>query len=254
MKRALILAAIAVVVVASGAMAQTEPLFLDSGNSPGEAPTGTGTLWDQTTACGGGSPASQLFPDFANSVLQAADDFVVPMGTSWTLERVFNQGSFFGGGGIGPFDSVIIQVFADAGGLPGAMVCEETGLASAGGTSDPNLDVTLDGTCVLTEGTYWMSMMVSMDFVPFGQYAWTVDAVGFGSEFAWQDPDGLIGGPCTPSWGLGITTCGIGATSPDLCFGIDGTEGGVPTMPLGGYVALLGLMALIGLVVLRRAF
>lgn len=210
---------------------------------------GQNNLYDQTNACSDGV-ASQQFPDFGDSRLQAADDFTVPAGATWTLERVYNQGLF---SVAGPFDSVIVEIYDNTGpgGLPGGLYCQETGLTSAGGTSDPNLDVTLDGSCVVGEGTWWVSVLTDQDFGVAGQWFWAQNASNNGSEYAFQDPDGLVGTSC-PSWGLGSTTCGVGLAS-DLCVGIDGTVGvPVPSMPVLGLVTLLAALLLVGLMMTRR--
>ena len=96
-----------------------------------------------------------------------------------------------------------------------------------------------------------------MSFAESGQWFWSSNATGYGSEFFFQDPDGLVGNPCS-SWGLGITDCGVGATFPDLCFGIgglandDGTEP-IPTVSPFGAIVLVLLLAAVSLLYSRRS-
>ena len=121
-----------------------------------------------------------------------------------------------------PSTTVFVEFYAadGAGGLPGTLLCSENGLTNNGAA--PSIDVTLTTPCILSGGSYWVSVMAVMPFAPNGQWAWTVNDSSNGSEFAWRDPDGLTGNPCV-TWGLGITTCGIGADFPDLCFALSGT-------------------------------
>jgi hypothetical protein len=219
------------------------------GDGIGGAP---GVLWDQGQACGGNGPASQRFPDFGDAVIQSADDFDVPDGVTWAIESVGAGGTFFNANpDNGPIDAVIVQIWSDAGGLPDTMLCEEVG---ANELADPDMGLTLSGDCTakLDPGTYWLSVMAEMPFVPAGQLAWLPNDSTNGNEFAFQDPGGLTGNPCT-TWGAGITDCGIGASFPDLCFVVNGVEQpiGPPPNPLEiptlGQVGLgLLLLSLLG--------
>ena len=90
-----------------------------------------------------------------------------------------------------------------------------------------------------------------------GQWFWSTNATGFGSEFAFRDPDELLGpGPCT-NWGLGQTTCGIGTTHPDMCLGIGGAGGDcceppVPAVGTIGAVVMMLVLMTISFFYLRR--
>jgi hypothetical protein len=223
---------------------------------------GGGSLYDQSNACGGNGPASQQFPDFGNNVIQSADDFTVPAGFQWTITGAMAAGAFFNANpNNGPIAAVVVQIWSDAAGLPDALLCQESG---ANGSVDPNTSLTLAGACAaimpLTEGTYWISIMAQMNFAPSGQYAWVPNNSTNGAQFAFQDPAGLTGNPCT-TWGAGISTCGVGSSFPDMCFALDGTEEPVaPDVPiievptLGQFGIALLVLALLGLGVssLRR--
>ena len=185
---------------------------------------GTGVvIFSQNNDCSGNGPASQLFPDFADAMLQSADDFVIPVGDEWIIDAVVVSGTFFNANpDSGPIDGVLVQFWTDNAGLPGTMICEELGFNNA---PEPEMRIDLAGACLaafpLTEGTYWVSMAAIMEFAPSGQWAWNANDSTNGAEFAVQDPAGLLGGPCV-SWGSGLATCGIGATFPDLCFAFEG--------------------------------
>ena len=101
---------------------------------------------------------------------------------------------------------VTVGIYASdgPGGLPGSLVCSETGLTSGG--AGATIDVWLDGSCLLSTGSYWLSVYPVMSFADFGQWFWSSNGSGHGSEFAFQDPDSLVGDTCT-TWGLGNTDC-----------------------------------------------
>ena len=213
-------------------------------------------IFEQYDSCTGSGVASQQFPDFGDAVLQSADDFNISGGTQ-VLNQVVALGTF---SVAGPLGDVTIEIYDDdgAGGLPGTLLCSEVGLVSSGVGSE--VDVALDGSCSLASSTYWISVLPVMSFADFGQWFWSSNASGFGSQFAFQDPDGLLGNPCV-SWGLGIDTCGVGGTStfPDLCFGI-GAEGGgtgdggggVPAVGTTGAIVMLLVVMAISFFYLRR--
>ncbi len=215
-----------------------------------------GNLFDQSNACNPTGPASQRFPDFANAVLQSADDFTVPAGLEWDITTVNAAGIFFGANpNNGPISAVEVQIWSAAGNLPATQLCAESGTNEL---ADPDMSLTLSGACAaimpLGEGQYFVSMMAVMPFAPSGQWAWGSNNSTNGAEFAFQDPDALLGaGPCN-TWGAGGTTCGIAAGANDMCFSMDGTEaaGGlpvvtVPTLDQVGFFALFAALAALGI-------
>ena len=224
------------------------------------APVIDNPIFEQYADCTGSGAASQQFPDFADAVLQSADDFDVS--GDQTLNQVVGIGSF-GNPPAADLLSVTIEVYDGdgPGGLPGTLLCSETGLVPAGGNAEPTIEVALDQSCTLGTGEYWMSVLPVMNFgggAP-GQWFWSSNATGFGSEFAFRDPDELLGpGPCN-TWGAGQTTCGIGTTFPDLCMGIgavdtggDGDPTGTPAVGTTGVIVMLLVVMAISFFYLRR--
>lgn len=244
--RSVLVAAVLVMVEVTSAQAQLSVVAPASGQ-PGEQPPvpANGFLVDQTNACDLGV-ASQQFPDVTNLRLQAADDFVVPPGELWRIRRVVAPGIF---SLTGPFNSVSVEIYnADGtGGLPGTLACSDTGLASANGGSSPGLDVTLSGTCHLSAGVYWVSSFVVMNLTGSGQWFWNSNNSTNGSQFAFEDADGLVPVPACSSWGLGQTTCGLATPFPDLCFAIEGDRIGEPVPALSNISLLLLTLALVAL-------
>jgi hypothetical protein len=210
-------------------------------------------FFEQYEACDGTGAASQQFPDFGDSVLQSADDFSVS-GTT-VLNQVVALGSF---SAAGPLDNITFEVYDRDGpdNLPGTLLCSEVGLVSTG--AGPEMNIALDGSCELGSGNYWLSVYPVMGFGSNGQWFWSSNATGFGSEWAFRDPDGLTGNPCT-DWGLGQSVCGVGTTHPDLCFGIgeepqggDGGGGDVPAVGTIGAILMLLVVMAISFFYLRR--
>lgn len=181
-------------------------------------------LWNQFDPTVGPAVASQRFPDFGNSVLQSADDFEVPTGETWSIEAVMTRGAFFNGNpDNGPIPFVNVIFYENNSGMPGNVIgaCDYPSLAPAD-TADPNISVSLSTPCVLEEGHYWVSVMALMPFTPNGQWSWsTVDFTTL-NEWQFQDPDSLVGNPCT-TWGAGEADCSIGgSTVLDLQFQLFG--------------------------------
>ncbi|MEW5988930.1 MAG: hypothetical protein AB1791_20080 [Chloroflexota bacterium] len=108
---------------------------------------------------------------------QAADDFVVPAGETWTIGTVYVGGVYFNGAG--PTPLVDVYFYNDSSGLPGIEVYANTNSAAftdAGGS----LTIDLSGSpAVLTSGTYWVSVRADMDFATGGQWGWTERTVQF---------------------------------------------------------------------------
>ena len=184
-------------------------------------------------------------------MLQSADDF--PVGYAAEIEQVVALGSFSLDGPLGP---VTVEFYAGdgPGGLPGTLVCSEVGVDNYG--TGPVMDLGVQRGCVLQPGTYWVSVYPVMSFTDFGQWFWSSNGSGYGSEFAFRDPDGLVGNPCT-DWGLGQTDCGVGTTYPNLCFGIgeirgDGDMPGVPAVGTAGSVVLLLVLLTVSAYLLKQ--
>src|SRR5690606_16444180 len=155
-----------------------------------------------------------LFPDY---VVQAADDFVVPAGTTWNVTQVFAAGQYNSGGG--PALGVNVYIYADAGGEPGSEVAAFTdlGFTTSGVAA---MTVNLPAPVVLPEGTYWLSVQPVMDFSIDGYWSWWTEGVQIGASAQWRNPEDGWGTGCT-DWNP-ITSC-WNDEDPDLTFQIYGT-------------------------------
>ena len=180
----------------------------------------TEVLYDQTgnTTTSGALAIYDLDGPAAWAV-QAADDFVVPVGETWSVESIFAGG--FYAVSVNPPQGVNVFIYADNGGLPGDELYAYPELTP---TADVAGDLTLDlpTPATLTEGTYWVSVQPRMDFFGDGRWFWLTESVQMNSEFAWRNPGNGYGTGCT-DWGSG-SDCGF--TNPDLTFRILGERSG----------------------------
>lgn len=181
------------------------------------SPAGGDVLYDQYDNDSGTGIVSQDF-ETANDGFdnQGADDFVVPGGETWSVTQVDVAGAYFNG--FGPADSFNVYFYADAGGLPGALVTSQLGLAYSNAAAAV---IPLTTPVMLTAGTYWVSVQARMDLTVGGEWGWETRTVQANSPAAWQNPNDGFATGCT-TWGDMQTCVGFG---PDLVFRLHGTNG-----------------------------
>ncbi|RKY54933.1 MAG: hypothetical protein DRP93_04400 [Candidatus Neomarinimicrobiota bacterium] len=197
-------------------------------------------LYSQMNSDNGTSYASQEFPDFGNSRLQSADDFIVPTG-GWDIERV----EVLSPGNGDPTSTFIVEIFADNAGIPGVLLHSQIGLPFT--EINQLFSIPLTSPIQLAEGHYWISVMIDQSFSPYGQWYWQPHAGSqINNEFANQDPDQLLGGTWPVTWGSGSSTIG-GRVSYDFCFALYGP----PPIPISNWAIYFGIF-LIGLFVIFR--
>lgn len=143
------------------------------------------------------STPSQLFVDFGGALVQSSDDFVVPEGNTWTIDKIFAGGGANGGP---TFSSVTVVLYEDAGGLPGSEIYNSGSLVPSSEPTSPNIILDLPEAQVLESGSYWLSVYVTLPFNPGGrQWFWSTQSTVIGNEAAFQDPFNLFGTGAT-SW------------------------------------------------------
>lgn len=219
-------------------------------------------LYDQTdNAASNGVPDQDFEPAFDIYDAEAADDFVVPAGTSWTVDQVRTVGTTGTAGGAKV--NVIFYANSAGGGdpdLPGAAVpgCSYSSLQPV--DTAGSFTVSLPTACNLPAGTYWVSVQAIQSFASNGQHFWSNRSVQTGSESVWRNPGGGFATtvPCTSF--RPQTACGVGGgVSPDLLFQVWGTQVSTaapvaaPSMDRYGLV-LMGLLlaAVAGFSLTRR--
>src|SRR5438128_3281971 len=151
---------------------------------------------------------------------EAADNFVVPGGQTWTITEVDIRSPV----GFPTPTSFAVNFYTDNGsGLPGTQVYTASGLAVTG---NPDYVITLTTPAVLSSGTYWVSAVGTITGTNWYWEGRSVTSNGFAT--AWRNPGGGYGLGCT-DWAR-LQDC-IGVSWPDQMFRIVGTSGGGTPTP-----------------------
>ena len=206
----------------NGNVSHTLPRFV----FPHHSPNGGGVLFDQSGAAVNGAPSQNFESTFDQYDSQGADDFVVTDAAGWTVSAFNFQVSATSDPSSATYDIVVLP---DAGGLPGASpVCSYPAAAGVLDGSNTALSVTLPSPCVLSQGTYWIEMVVNLDFLVGGQVFWSDFSSGSGANSKWQNPGGGFGTTCS-TWS-DLATCGstspVGGGQTAFLFQVVGTVGG----------------------------
>ncbi|HEV3473741.1 MAG TPA: Ig-like domain-containing protein, partial [Actinomycetota bacterium] len=162
---------------------------------------------------------------------EAADDFEVPAGATWTIATVEVAGQYHS-----PNDrpsSVNVRIYRDATGLPGTSVEEWPNLQPTGGFGSPNFSnfsIPLPDAPPLGAGRYWISVQVNL--VSGQHWFWRNRSATTLNPAAWRNPGGAWETPCE-NWGQRAATCApsgdLAATDPDQVFRLLGASGGNQT-------------------------
>jgi hypothetical protein len=185
------------------------------------SPSGGTVLYDQSGTPANGFPSQNFESSFDQYDAAGADDFVVTDAGGWDVSS-FNFQATVGDPSTATYD---INVYPDAGGLPGAStVCNYSGIPGVFDGTLTSLSVALPSTCHLPQGTYWVSMIANLDFAVGGQLFWSGDfRTGLGADAAWQNPGGGFGLGCT-TW-TDNATCGAGSGMTAAEFQVVGAVG-----------------------------
>jgi hypothetical protein len=192
------LVAAAAFMVAPAAGAASVPSIAGKG-TVGAAPQSIGgeVIYDQNDNDTGTAVSSQNFEtEFDAYDNSGADDFTLTA-TRTKVTHVVVTGTYYNG--YGPAVSETVTFYKDAGGLPGARITRRTrtGTDSAGsfvirlGKRGPRLHA----------GTYWLGVVVNMDFYAGGQWGWETRTVQSGNPAAWRNPGDGFGTGCK-RWGV----------------------------------------------------
>lgn len=178
-------------------------------------------LHDQSTAALGTRP-SQFFTDF-NALAQSADDFTVPAGQTWTIERVNTQGAV---NGAPVLNSAFVVIYQDASGAPGAEVYNSGSLLPTSGTANANMQVALTTPATLPAGKYWISVYARVAFAGANQWFWRTTGTVKGTQGYFKDPANLFGRGAI-NWTAQSTA--FGGVQTDMIFTLFGKGAGAPT-------------------------
>lgn len=196
-----------------------------SGEGGGFVPTDPGAVVDltltQATPAGNGTPSQEFEAAFSAYDTEAADDFIIPAGGARSIVSVDIIGTSSIGGTAGA--DVIMNVYDDAGGSPGALVFTETfvGANTAAGAFS-----LVSATCPpLPPGGYWISVISDNDFGGGGgQWFWSTSTDDLtGNPWMVQNPGNGFGTGCT-TWSSGAACGFAGSTGPGLLMTINLSE------------------------------
>jgi uncharacterized repeat protein (TIGR01451 family) len=195
---------------------------------PHHSPNGSGVLYDQSGSAVNGAPSQNFESSFDQYDAQGADDFVVTDAGGWTVTGFNFQISATSDPSSATYD---VFVLPDAGGVPGASpVCSAPAAAGVLGGGNTTLSVTLPSACSLSAGTYWVEMVVNLDFLAGGQVFWSDFGGGSGSNAKWQNPGQGFGSGCA-TWSdmascVSSSGSAVGGGQPAFLFQVVGTTGG----------------------------
>jgi hypothetical protein len=152
---------------------------------------------------------------------QAADDFVVPAGSSsWAIHRIEVVGLYSGSGIL--VNSVNVQFYSNAAGLPGTLISSQTVVPSIG-LSGGNFVLDLNPPVTLAPGTYWISVQANLNGNPdpsWDQWLWRERVVQSNNPAAWQNPGNGFPSQGCITWAP-LTSC-FSLSFPDLLFRLVG--------------------------------
>jgi N-acetylneuraminic acid mutarotase len=206
MRRLLVTFTLAVVALAASIAGQSAPRTSSGRDGePTQAvvpmdPDAFTTLYDQTSAALTGGVTSQDFEaGFDQFDSTAADDFTIPAGVLWSIQQVFVDGEYNGGG---PMPAVNVVFYSDNSDLPSTVQCSYTGMTAADVAGD--LTISLPSPCVLGAGKHWMSIQARLDYTTGGQWFWDNRTTAAGATAAWRNPGNGFGTGCI-NWSRKMT-------------------------------------------------
>ena len=186
------------------------------------------TLYDQYDHAGGEAEeiiSQDFLPESNRYDSEAADDFVVPEGTTWTVRQVDADGWV---GSIGqPTPSFNVRFYSPSGALPGTLVAERLAQTYSGQGGD--VQVGVSPAVVLPPGHYWVSLQsVESDFST--AWYWQDRALQAGDPAAWRNPPGGFTARC-PTWTERRDCSRSYPANADHVWRLRGTSVGVPQPP-----------------------
>jgi hypothetical protein len=187
------------------------------------APASAAVLYDHTPSVVGFHATVQ---DFEASLdandAQVADDFRVPAGEVWIVQRAFVDGRKPGDAGPGVPEFVHAFLFGPQGSLPAASPFYSRQLDPAPGTPYPDFDLALPGVPLLPAGTWWFAAQPRMDFdAPDDNYwFWGTIPSKVGNGAAYRNPGDGFGSGCTSF--APMVGCVTNVGNPDVAFRLEG--------------------------------
>ncbi len=130
---------------------------------------------------------SQFFTDF-NALVQMADDFVVPEGDTWNINRILAFGSQ--NNTVGLLDATAI-IYEDNNGVPGEEVYNSGSLVPSA-EDGSSINLSLPEIITLESGTYWLSVYATVPFST-SRWFWSSQVGGIGADSQFRDETNFFG-------------------------------------------------------------
>ena len=212
----------------------------DSSSAGPRALTVGPVLYDQLNGQATTNPADISSQDFETSLdaadSEAADDFVVPAGLTWSIDGIDVDGEYFSRDGLDPVPAGFhVRFWSNdaATNLPSALSAERLSQPyTAFGTALGDVQVGLDSPVVLPAGTWWVSVQARLDYGPgTHQWFWHNRIAQSGQGAAWQNPGDLLQTHCVSF--ARRSACQGTTDAPDQVFALHGTAApaGAPPPP-----------------------
>jgi len=147
---------------------------------------------------------SQSFTDFGGFIAQAADDFYIPSGNTWVIDKVTAFGNV---NGAPEFTSVSVVVYNNNNGVPGEEIFNSGEISPISELNNANLDILLPEPLTLESGDYWISIYVNLAFSNGNQWFWISEDNTVGEVTQFKDEADLFGTGAT-DWTSTVATFG----------------------------------------------
>ena len=191
-------------------------------------------IYEQTSP----SASPLLFSWFSmelNALVQSADDFTVPTGSTWQFSRVLAFGEL--GGGLSPVDNATVVIYQDDQGKPGAEIYNSGEIIPIPNEDIGILNLLLPETVMLESGTYWLSVYPNFSSA-FGLWVWRTQSFGLGQEAQIRDLGEVVFFP--PDWTPASAFFGIPSDAKFQIFGqIDNAPNLNTSTPLSTNIDIL---------------
>lgn len=237
------------------AAANGAPIMRDQDPAPLIPPVPPNVLWNQFNNVSDSDISSQDFIDGDGSFniydTRAADDFEIPEGAIWRIERVNVLGIY--DDTPDPIQSLNIVFYTNNRARPDEVIwyCNYRNILPDD-ILDPSFSTELPTPCMLTAGRYWVSVQADMLFVPNGQWFWFERDVQDLSAAVWENPGNGFGTGCVAFTPLQ----GCGADDGGLAFQLVGEvvdlTTPIPTLSEWGMIAAAALLGIVSAAYLSR--
>ena len=218
MKTKLLLSATAVIALTTGTAIAVPPMAAFDGPEASPVVGHSQVLYNQNSDTNFAYVNSQNYiSGSAADDDQAADDFIVPSGSTWKVTEVDVTGCCSGTATI----TENVYFYKDKNGAPGKLV-RHGSFINLSGTGNPSFAISLGKGVKLKAGHYWVSVVVNCDAADGCGWGWGERSAITNDPALWQNPGNGHGTGCT-TWTI-LATCLGNAYAGDFMFELQGTS------------------------------